>query len=242
MKKWLLTLLLPLALFADPLQDLLDRFGITASQTEELWLQNGKERWEFDKRNEERRSELWPLFNKMGLIEEKTPQKQTYRYALVLGALATTMEKRLSYLEELHTKGVRFDEVVFLVGERPLQAWEIELTDCSTEAEAARWVYEKSSLERSIPVRFISVPMKQENGSLARPSTRDTVVSWLNTDPQPGSCLALSNQPFTGYQAAVLESVLGKDFPVEAVGPKAEETCSVALVLDCIAKEIKNRK
>ncbi len=242
MKKiWFLLLLLigSLSAISTPLQEIFDAFGVKTEDVEELWMQKGKERWEYDKRYEYMRPVAWPLFEKAGLIFEAAPQKEHYDYALVHGALLPAVQKRIEYLASLWKKGTRFDKIVFLTGARPLRDAEKAACDLIWESEMVEWVYLRSELPKDIPASFINAPQKQVEGAWVRPQTIDTLRAWIQTEPKAGSCLGVSNQPYVGYQNAVMRSLLPAGFTVETVGPAVEGEPTVALILDTIAKELK---
>lgn len=46
------------------------------------------------------------------------------------------------------------------------------------------------------------------NGKQRRPNTTGTVTMWLNTHPEPGSCLIIASQPYAHYQEAVVKKLL----------------------------------
>ena len=221
-----------------PLQELLAYFGIPPDQaipaTQRLWLQKGKDRWEFDKRFEEAKPQLWPLFEKMGLLAEVAPQERHYEYAIIHGALLKTVQARIEFLKELLKQGVQFDRIVFLAGARPLQESEISITGLETEGEMVQWAYDRSQLPKEIPVEFVIAPMK----GIDRPQTADTVIKWLKSKPQPGSCFAVSNQPYVAYQNAVFKRLMPQSFSIETGGPAPKSVPSVSLLLDTIAKEL----
>lgn len=95
-------LLLPLLLFATPQEELFKIFDIPPTEmvesTQRLWMQQGKERWHFEKRYEHLRPQLWPLFEEMGMIDEIEPAKSHYDTVLVLGALRNRVQDRVNYL------------------------------------------------------------------------------------------------------------------------------------------------
>lgn len=223
-----------------PLQEILDLFGVDVENVEERWMQKGKERWEFDKRYEFMRPVAWPLFEEAGYILEAKPQNESYDYALVYGALLSTVERRIAYLADLWKKGIRFNQIVFLTGERPLIDSEKAICSLEMESQMVEWAYFQSDLPKDIPVVFINAPQKQREGKWVRPQTTDTIAAWLQTAPQPGSCLAVSNQPYVAYQMAVMQSLLPKEFELETVGPQVKGEPTVALILDTIAKTIVN--
>ncbi|MES2272733.1 MAG: hypothetical protein V4487_00875 [Chlamydiota bacterium] len=211
--------------------------------TQQCWLQKGKERWEYDMRHENLKERLWPLFDQMGLLQEISPLKSQYDYAFVQGALLSRVEARVNYLTFLWNEGIRFDEIVFLTGARPLLDSEKErIPGAATERDMVEWVYHRSNLPKDVPVIFINASMKQrEDGTRARPQTIDTVTCWLKMDPKEGSCLAISNQPYISHMDAVLRRLIPKSFEIESVGPAVIGSPSVAIILDTIARELYER-
>lgn len=236
--KWLVFFIAPCLLFGSAQEALFDLFGISNGaaietvlpELQELWMQSGKERWHFEKRYESLKGELWPIFEELKMVHTIPPKLKHYETAVVLGALYSTVESRVAYLIE---SGVSYDALVFLTGQRPLLESELELLpNCVTETDMVRWVYEHSSLPKNLPVTFIDAP---KNGK-ERPNTYDTVIEWLKTEPNPESCLVISNQPYVQYQNAVLSRFL--PFGIETVGRCANNAPSVALMLDTFAREM----
>jgi len=185
------------------------------------WNQTGKERWEYTSIHEDKRDELAPIFEAMGLISEIAPQHTHYDYALIIGATKPSIEKRIAYLEQC-LQTITIDNIVFLTGMRPLQPHE----GIGTEYEMTR------KLTAHLPASFICAPMQ----GTKRPGTVETLALWLESNPTPGRCLVITSQPFVPFHSAMLESVLS--FPFEVVGPKASENWTVTLMLDTIAKVI----
>jgi hypothetical protein len=233
-------------LWAATLPDaLLQRFEIPAhlsSQelvqiTQELWHQKGKERWEFEAKFEEMREELTPVFEEMGYLKKVAPKQTSYDYVLVHGATLKSVQSRVSYLQKLIDQGLQVKQIVFLTGMRKLLETEKTAPYLEWESQMVEWVYDHSTLPRKIPVLFVNAPAKSVQGKIVRPTTGDTIFEWLKKMPAPGSCLAISNQPFVPYQDAVVSNFLPPEFSLETAG---EETAqwSVALVLDSIAKTL----
>lgn len=236
--KWFIAFLAPFLIFATPQEELFKIFdipeGATPTEivetTQRLWLQQGKERWQYEMRYEHLRPQLWPLFDQMGMLEEIKPTQSHYETVLVLGALLNRVQDRVAYL--LQT-GVTFDQIIFLTGQRPLlESEKKKLPDLETEAQMVQWVYEHSALPKKIPVVLIDVPMK----GTQRPNTLDTIAAWLETNPLPENCLAISNQPYVHYQGAILNRLV--PFPVEIAGPSVLGNPSVDLMLDTLAREL----
>jgi hypothetical protein len=235
--KWLFLLLASFSIFASPREEILQLFDIPANATEQeilaeasrLWMQQGKERWEFESRYENFRPQLWPLFRTIGMVDEIKPTQNHYESVVILGALLTRVQDRIDYLV---SSGVTYDQIIFLTGARPLLDSEKKhLPDLKTEAEMMRWVYENSPLSKTIAAIWVDVPMK----GTQRPNTYDTVLAWLEMNPHPDSCLAISNQPYINYQEAVLKRYI--PFPLDVAGPAVLGTPTVALMLDTLGRE-----
>lgn len=219
------------------LEEILDLFGLKASETRECWVQMGKERWEYDRRYEEMRPVLWPLFERAGLINEAFPSESYYDYLLIHGALLSRIEKRWCYACELWKKGIRFGEIVFLSGERAiLESERKRATGASTEFDLMKWVYAQTALPEDmerIPTSFINA---QAAPGMTRPTTRDTILAWLAEKPAAGKCLAISNQPYVHYQDAVVLSFLPSSFSLETVGPGVDDPPKISIFLDTLGK------
>ncbi len=246
-------------IFAAPLQDrqiaasaldeLFSALGISkeaAAQTLSQWVRKpGQERWEVQELSEEKRLAVLRWAEEQGFFAPWKPSQNIYDKAFVLGCTTTCMHKRLGYLIKLWEEGVRFEEIVWLTGDRPLDARVDELTEfCRTESDAAKWIWETATLPkemRALSVQFIAVPMKSVEGVSKRPNTEDTIIAWLDTFPKPCSCLFVSDQPFCGYQFAVIKAALPDTFPFDVVGegtgPQGHHA-TAAIILDSIARSI----
>ncbi|MBS0626405.1 MAG: hypothetical protein JSS32_10175 [Verrucomicrobia bacterium] len=204
-------------------------------ETRALWMQAGKERWEFESRYEEEKEILWPLFAKLDLFDSILASRSHYDFALVHGALLSRVEDRLNFLISEWNRGVRFNQLVFLTGQRPLQPSELAKVGAPFETDMVRWVYERADMPvemRALPVTFVDA--SGQNGR--RPCTEDTVRTWLSMKPIPGTCLCVSNQPYTCYQDGVIKRLLPDPFTVETIGPQTGSDPSVSILLDTLAK------
>ena len=109
-----------------------------------------------------------------------------------------------------------------------------------TETELFIYLFEKHPLYGITPHLVIDAPKQiLVDGTIRRLNTFSTVVEWLKTNPEKGSCLAISTQPFVGRQEAVLRSLLPIDFEVEAVGPQMKREYPLSIYLDNFAKWLK---
>ncbi len=220
-------------------------------ETQKKWLRKpNKERWEMGELAQEQREFVLDWGKEEGIYSPWAPALQNYDKAFILGASTGIMEKRLNYLIKLWKEGIRFQEIVWLTGERPLNKSIDGLFEiCAHESEAAHFIWKKTDLPEemeTLPVVFIDVPMKEGN---KRPNTKDTIIGWLATNPSPCSCLFISDQPFCGYQFSIITSSLPDDFAFdvagEGVNPEAHPLAA-AITLDSIARwlyqEDQNRK
>lgn len=210
------------------------------------WLRRpDQERWEMAEIPFQEALLILNWAEKQGLFADWRPVRMRYDKAVILGATTSRMQMRLDYLKQLWLEGVRFDEMVWLTGDRPLDEKADALLDrCQNESEAARLLWEETDLPqemRMVPLTFIAVPMKAGGSFPKRPNTEDTIIAWLNTNP--GSCTALfvSDQPFCGYQFAVVKTCLPASIEYELVGPgvdPASHPAAAAITLDSIARWI----
>jgi len=260
MKKWLLLLSLFLGTYvsAAPLQErrieplalseLADFFKISEDDliagSQARWLRKtGQERWEMAELSLEQKQFVLRWAEGQGIFTEWRPAVAVYERALILGATTERMEGRLSHLRKLWEEGVRFQEVVWLTGERPLDPRVDSLAGgCRNESEAAGLIWGEADLPpgmRALPLVFISVPMKQSERGPQRPNTQDTLLAWLDTSPSTGSSLFITDQPFCGYQYAIIRSCLPDSFAFDLAGPGADPSshpAAAAITLDAIAR------
>jgi len=253
------------------LQELLQLFGLphegtlesVVDVTQKAWLRRpGSEIWEISEMHEDKRDAVMPIFEKLDCLKEVSPARPRYDYAVVFGALVTRVRSRFAFLVEQWKRGIRFDEIVFLGGARPLDP-ELESTERlldqnngslqfkkdwqligelpKTEYEMMKMVFDQADLPEDflehVRITFVDAPMRtRPDGTLGRPNTGDTVRTWLEMNPQPGTCLFSSNQPYVGYQDSVARTLMPKTFAIETVGAKASDGLLVAAYLDCITR------
>lgn len=246
-------------LFAVPIQDhkidraalleLTSKLNIPADgnlieETQKRWLRKpGQERWEIGELSKDQRSFVLNWASDQGFFDSWQPREQSYDKVLILGATTSRMQTRLGFARQLWDQGVRFQEIVWLTGDRPLDNRVDGLTDrCQNESEAAHILWEEADLPeemRSLPVVFVAVPMKQEGYLLKRPNTEDTLIAWLEQSPTPCKALFISDQPFCGYQFAVIKANLPDDYTFDVVGEGADpmsHPSAAAITLDSIAR------
>ncbi len=231
--------------------------------TQKAWLRKpGQERWDLEDEFNERRKEFIPYFKALGLIDTISPKKKSYCSLVLLGATLSSVRNRFNFAIELWNQGVRFETIVALGSQRPLNAetesvatlfdyhnkilpiradWEPLGTIPQVEIDMMKMVIDQAIMPeamRTLPITVIDAPMKKNaQGELVRATTPDTVELWLASKPKPGNCLVVSNQAYVGYQDAVMRTVLPHEFVVETVGKSFDEdTLNCAVVLDSLAR------
>ena len=141
----------------------------------------------------------------------------------------------MHYLVEEWNRGVRFDTIVFLTGQRPLHPTK-EKQFKGTETTMMLQTWDETEMPkalRDLPLIVVDAPPLPERG---RPTTESTIYAWLEQKPDPGSSLFFSNQPYVNYQQVVIQSLLPRSFKVETVGPKGGENLPTSVLLDNVGK------
>lgn len=224
------------------------------AKTQALWLRKpGQYRWEMDKLTTKHDQQLQKLFHEMHMYDEIKPIKKHYNYLMILGGLFKTMQQRLDFAINLYNSGITFDHIVLLASARTALPDKGEHKEAflsysnqaalhkipETEAEMLQFTYDHANMPeamKKISMQIINVPIQlNDDGTLKRPTTQDTIIWWLKTNPQAGTCLAISNQPYVQFQHSVLHATLPQNFDVETVGyaSKAQE---LAVMLDTLAR------
>lgn len=208
-----------------------------AQNAQKFWHQKG-DRWTFQDRFEEQKEQILPLLEELGCFKTVQAKHNHYQYGVVLGALAVTVEKRIQFLVQEWKRGIRFDEIIFLTGQRPLHPQkEAQFLDhAKTETDMMLLVWQQTSMPpelRAIPLVVIDAPPVPDRG---RPTTASTVYAWLDERPIPGTCLVFSSEPYVGYQNSILSYLLPVSFSIETVGPEGGRHYSTAILIDNVAK------
>ena len=220
----------------------------------------GQERWQLPDIdiNPQTQAEVITQLKSIGIIDELKPSRQQFDYALLLGATVPRMQKRLEHLARLWQSGVRYKQLVFLTGQRPLtpdvdRVGELIANTSghlatkesrpATESEAAVMLFQSTALMpemRAVPVVFVDSPRHWNQTGWQRPNTRDTLKTWLNRNPEAGSVLVMSEQPNARYQQEVVRQELPDMFSVEVAALAAAEDSRLAIHLDALALWLHN--
>lgn len=234
-------------------------------KTSQQWRrQPGQERWEMQDivLPEEKEKAVMGCLEQLSLIKELTPERTHFEYALLLGATVPRMERRMNHLAQLWEQGVRFNKLIFLVGQRPLvdaidktdsliaknigkqaTGHKAEVARPLTETEGARLVYESINMPASmkhVEVDFIDSPRNWEGDHWQRANTRDTLKRWMLDRPEPGATLVISDQPHALYQLEVVRQELPDAFLTEVAAQQADKDARLILCLDALALWLHN--
>lgn len=205
--------------------------------------------------------------DKLGLIQEIKPKQKNFTYAIILGSDLNETRLRLAYLVNEWKKGIIFNRLICLGSERPLDPrteskdnllnsdngilllkknWLVPANLPKTEDQMMQWVYNQSELPekfQELPISFSNSKMRKQNDRLmAQPNTADTIQDWLNSNPIPGDCLFISNQPFIGYQESVIKTFMPSGFGhIEVCGP-TQSNINFKDILDTLARFLYQEK
>lgn len=229
-------------------------------KTQSFWRQEGKERWEMLPLIGLHERRIYALLDRLHVLEEIPSPMQHFDYAIVHGALLPRVRMRIAFLIKEWKRGVRFDKIVFFTGERPLLSsaeneaalldydnrflpisgnWSFNGALPTNEIQMMRFVFEQACLPedmKKVPVEWVISPMIIKDGKVTRPNTQNNITEWLSRRPKPGSCLAISNQPYVGYQDAVLRKHLPTSYSLTTVGPQADGSTKLEVHLDNLAR------
>lgn len=210
---------------------------VTASQNQ-WYRQHGKERWELSDIDEDKKTIVLELAKELGFIDQIVPRNCYYDYGIILGGTVQKMQQRIDALIDLWQAGLRFQHIVFLSGQRPINpSVEPQSPAYHTESQAIHYLWYIASMPnelKSIPVQFIDVDMYIKNGILIRPNLTDTINAWVAEKPAYGSCLFISSQPYCRPQHAAIKCYLPECYPFETIGVKTEQKHG-GIILDAIA-------
>jgi hypothetical protein len=139
--KYLLTCLVPIALFASQLitpqaqpskrlLQLLSCLDVSTDQTLESiiettqneWLRKNQPRWQMHEKCIGKKEEALKIIDAMGNIQAVYPKKRHYQNALILGASIQAVRNRMAFLIQEYEKGLRVNEIIILGSDRPLDS------------------------------------------------------------------------------------------------------------------------
>lgn len=234
-------------IFTQSLYALLALCGLEAHSPEEIktltqkhWLRGNVERWQMSESMPEKKPAALLFLQEIGCIEPITAKKKHYRYAAVHGGSMDKIKERLEFMRSEWQRGVRFDEIVFLTGQRFIdRTQETNLPPTvKTETDLMLHLFaiqNKPQEWQKLPLVVIDAQAKPGK---ERPTTGDTIEHWLCQTKPTGDILFISNQPFVGYQHAVAKNTMPKTLPIETVGQRAPSNTKLSVFLDNLARWI----
>lgn len=221
--------------------------------TQAAWLRPaGSERWNIKESSPELQALLMPYFKDLQLVDAIYPTKSHYTYGVLHGAVLLDFRDTIKFLRDLWLQGIRFDHIVLLSGERILDQYQeldllvregVALQDLpATETEMMVKEFEQAELPAALLTlsrTLVAAPyVVRENSTIKRPTTADTLHTWLQHNPKPGTVLAFSNQPCCIYQHVVARTILPTYFLVETVSDKVSERVFVGEYLDTLTRTL----
>lgn len=188
------------------------------TKTQPLLRAPGKELSDLPELSLENKERILELFDEIGMIQTVFPQKCRYDYAAVLGSTVPSIQDRLFFLKTLSEEGVQFDTIVLLTGDRPLSSAEYDQLPSYLHNESEMMVFLFYHLD--LPTEWYHLPLividTPKPAGKNRPDTADTLRAW---NPERGSVLLVSSQPFIGRQNAHAEDIFSSQIDLETVGP-----------------------
>ncbi|QVL57036.1 MAG: hypothetical protein KFB93_06555 [Simkaniaceae bacterium] len=199
------------------------------------WIQQG-ERWTFQDWMEDKREIILPIIDQLGYFDEKRAKDPSYQYGIVLGSLHASVKRRIAFLIEEWERGVRFDSVVFLTGQRKLHPEKEPFDGLETETEMMVWTWKNAQMPDELSAIPLVVIDAKPHPFRKRPNTLMTIQTWLSQKPSSGKCLVVSCQPYLNYQYQILRMVLPEEFSIEIIGPKGGNNNPLSVLLDTVAR------
>lgn len=239
---------------SQPIKDICSRLGATVETLEqanafgqEHLLRTG-ERWDSQAARSlectmrEHENFLKEKLDSLGLIDAVILEGKEHVYALLMGGLRERVKVRFAHLKSLLENGYHFKYIVLLGGMRSLNADEKEglPAHITTEAEMMKYEYKQIPALQGTPMILVNAPMiEKADGTRMRPTTDSTLVHFMKIAPIEGSCVVISNNPYTERQKKVAERILDqKRFPVYAAGAKANPNDTIAILMDEFARSL----
>lgn len=216
---------------------------------EVTWYQGKAQRWNMRPKmpltNQKAKEIIKQCLEKFDLGTACYPREKHYKGVLFLGSLLSSVRQRLAFFNELIEKNaISFDKVYVLAGERKLEvgcgettakllkgdnaiiplkaSWKVPQKLPTNETEMIKLVFDQSAHPLLTPERVQFVHSLKEKGH-PRATTKSTAEKWIQEyQPEPGTYLAISNQPFVLYQELVVRRNMlenNKEIQIEAVGP-----------------------
>lgn len=248
----------------DDLYDPTDYLPEIVEKTQKSWIgvqqgRGGKERTDLQDsdRQAKTRETVEKIVKEIGLLSNREPLVKHYDYAVCYGAFLDGVRMHFANLVDSWKKGVRFNSLVFLTGERTLrkesgqqdavefltdqtksqlkfkEGWTLqEGTKYETEYDLCKIVWDQSEIpedmRQALEGKVVFVDSPRPEKQ-ERPGTKDTYYTWLKDDkPAPGTVLAFSYPILWSYQHVAAENCLGENFALDTCAPAAPQQMLIA--------------
>lgn len=180
---------------------------------------------------------LRKLFTDLQMVNAIYPTRTIYDYILLLGSDLQDMKQRIAFLDAQIKNGIRAGKIIVLCSDRPLYEYETPHTRAHTECQMIEELIAKMPRHNWPAVDFCeSYGKLNADGHHQRATTEDTIKTWLTKQPNPGSCLIISQQPYIGRQNAVLHKYLHNSWKFETIGPQLAADFTLEDMLDTLAR------
>lgn len=243
-------------LILDGIYDPNDTIKDIVRKTQEKWIavRQGKNQIErSDLIDSEAQKAIAPrvidIASRMGLFGESPPVIRNYTYGICLGAFLNGVRGRLALLIDAWNRGIRFESLFFLTGERYLRSGSGEKDDFALLCDASKSILpfkpnwqppKRDSIEYDTEYDMVKIIWEQtaipqsmeeeldgkvffvnaKRNDAPRPSTKDTYEVWLKEyHPIPGTILATSHPLLWLHQQLVGMNILGKHYPLNTIAP-----------------------
>lgn len=216
----------------DGIYDPNDSLHDIVAKTQDRWIAVRQGKYQIErsdlidsKERCELKENIIDVASRMGLFSERRPLLNHYDYGVCLGAFLSGVRSRLAHLVQLWNEGIRFDSLVFLVGERTLRKESGQQDDFATLCDPAKsplpfkpnWIppsldqitYETEYDMAKLVWDQVCIPedmrialedrvffVDAPRGNAARPSTGDTYRHWLKEfSPRSHSTIIAASDP-----------------------------------------------
>jgi hypothetical protein len=206
-----------------------------------------KKRWEINHAAEDakfsniQKDQTLSILSEFGLFSEFMPTEKHFDYVFFHGSTLHDALLRQQALLKAWQQGMRFDKMIVLSGPRLVEQHEKSNGRYGTELEMMQYLWTNAVLPAGmehIDYTWINSPDRiGPNGAPVWANTRDSFESWYDSNqPVPtGSCLGVSNAPFTLRQHIITQTFLLKqgfiNCPIETVGGPLPGPASIAICL-----------
>lgn len=210
-------------------------------KTEEVL--NNKIQNDFDKKIILNKDSLLVKLSALGMVDEITPSRKDWNYALLMGSFKEDVIVRLEYLIGLIKKSYNFKEIILLSGDRPLLDHEKKglPSEIKTEGQMIQYLAANNKMLEGHKVRLINAPMiKKPDGTWSRPTTDTTLICFAQLVSLSGSCLVISENPFIIRQTKVAQRILDQSkFPTEGSGAAiASNAIDIVMIMDEFSRRL----